>query len=210
MCARRSLAAAAAAAPPPPCLQLDHIGSACQDRVEQQEMQTLLVLDLHHPAAAAAATVVSASARDGGPSAPAPLLLPPAAPAAPLGEPVVHVAYGGGPHLLLAACTRDTLAVVSLEGLAAHLFQQQTSGGEGSAHGGGDGGSEGACAGQQALWHQLAAAHCGHAEVLAIRWEKRAWALAAVCSLLSAVPRLRLVLPLPAWLCLFGCVWLFC
>jgi hypothetical protein len=186
-----------------PCLQLDHIGAACQDRVEQQELQTMLVLDLHHPPAAAAATVVSTSSRDGGPGAPAPLLLPPAALAAPLGEPVVHVAYGGGPHLLLAACTRDTLAVVSLEGLAAHLFHQQTSGGEGSLHGGSEGGGGGACAGQQALWHQLAAAHCGHAEVLAIRWEKRARAPAAVCCLLCP---LKMVLPLSAWLYL---VWWF-
>ena len=73
-----------------------------------------------------------------------------------------HVAFGGGPHLLLAACTKNTLVAVSLEGLAAHLFQQQTSGGDG-------GGAAAGATGQQALWQQLAAVHCGDADVLAIR-----------------------------------------
>ena len=83
---------------------------------------------------------------------------------------MLHVAFGGGPHLLLAACTRDTLAVVSLEGLAAHLFQQQTGGGGGGGGGGSSSSSCGTAGGQQqALWHQLASAHCGAADVLAMR-----------------------------------------
>lgn len=119
--------------------------------MEQQQLKTLLVLDLRPPAAAAALTFSAAHGSGGAVAAPAP------APDAPLDGAVLHVAFGGGPHLLLAACTRDTLAVVSLEGLAAHLFQQQTSGGGAAPPA------------QHPLSHQLAAVHCGHADLLAIR-----------------------------------------
>lgn len=43
----------------------------------------------------------------------------------PLVHPVRHVCFGGGPHLLLAAATEDTLAVFSLEHLAIQLFNEQ-------------------------------------------------------------------------------------
>ena len=148
---RHQTAAADARQPcPRPTPQLDHIGSAAtQDKAEQQQLQTLLVLDLQRPAAAAAALTVGAHGSSGHAA--------PAAGSVPLEDAVLRVAFGGGPHLLLAACTRDTLAVVSLEGLAAHLFHQQTSG------------ACSAAAAHQPLWQQLAAVHCGHAEVLAIR-----------------------------------------
>lgn len=130
-------------------LQLDHIGSACQDKcTAQQQLETLLVLDLQRPASAAAALTFDAASGAGTAAA--------GGAALPLCEPVQHVAIGGGPHLLIAAATRDCLVVASLEGLAAHLFQRQASGG-------------GAAAAPQPLWHQLAAAHCGQAELLAIR-----------------------------------------
>ena len=54
----------------------------------------------------------------------------------PLDEPVLHVAYGGGPRLLLAAATEQSLVVCSLERFAAALFSQQTGGGGGSGSGG--------------------------------------------------------------------------
>lgn len=130
-------------------VQLDHIGSTSQDKCGAQHLETLLVLDLQRPASAAAALTFDAASGTGSTTA--------GASALPLGEPVQHVAIGGGPHLLLAAATRDTLVVASLEGLAAHLFQRQASGG-------------GAAGPPQPLWQQLAAAHCGHADVLAIRW----------------------------------------
>lgn len=137
----------------PPRLQLDHIGSACQDKMEQQQLEMVLVMDLHYPAATA--TVVTARPSTlGCVAAPAP---------SPLGDPVLHVAFGGGPHLLLAACSQDTLVVASLEGLAAYLFHQQTSS-CGGAH-------TPSVKQHTRLWHQVAAVHCGHAEVLAIRWE---------------------------------------
>ena len=146
-------------APPPPtprnAPQLDHIGHAPEDTWAQQQLQTVLVLDLHHPTALAATLSVEPC----GDGAAGRQLVP-----APLAEPVLHVAFGGGPHLLLAACTHNTLAIVSLEGLAVQLFHQQTS----------------SCAAAEppALWHQVAAVHCGHADLLALRWAAAAarWA----------------------------------
>lgn len=145
-------------------MQLDQIGST-QVNSEQQgeQLQTLLVLDLRQPLAATVTAVSVSSARTASP-APQPADPASAQAATPsLADPVLHVAYGGGPHLLLAACTHDTLVVVSLEGLAAHLFHQQTSGG----------GTSVAAAGHRTLWQQLAAVHCGPAEVLAIRYGAR-------------------------------------
>lgn len=151
-------------------LQLEQIGSA-QAGGEQEageHLQTLLVLDLHQPAGASVTAFgADPSGRAGGTRG-APTAASAAAverQGAALADPVVHVAYGGGPHLLLAACTRDTLAVVSLEGLAAHLYQQQTCGA-----GSGGSGDEGGGTAEHQLWHQLAAVHCGAADVLAIRW----------------------------------------
>lgn len=144
-------------------MQLEQIGSA-NDNGEQasdEQLQTLLVLDLHQPGGPSATTF---GAVPGGLSSRSSTSVAPASQSAAgqgrgqaQADAVVHVAYGGGPHLLLAACTHDTLAVVSLEGLAAHLYQQQTGGA----------GSGGVAAHQ--LWHQLAAVHCGAADVLALR-----------------------------------------
>ncbi len=131
-------------------LQLDHIGSTSHEECTAQHLETLLVLDLQRPASAAAALTFDAASASGSATD--------GALALPLGEPVQHVAIGGGPHLLLAAATRDTLVVVSLEGLAAHLFQRQASSGS-------------AAGPSQPLWQQLAAVSCGHAELLAIRWD---------------------------------------
>lgn len=157
-------------------LQLDHIGSAaCQDRAEQQQLQTLLVLDLQRPASAATALTFSAHGSSVT-AAPSP------EPGTPLSDAVLHVAFGGGPHLLLAACTRDTLTVVSLEGLAAHLFHQQTSGCGASLPA------------QQPLWQQLAAVHSGHAELLAIRWVLAAAVDAAAGLMLHLLVECRPVL----------------
>ncbi|KAL4433701.1 hypothetical protein ABPG75_000142 [Micractinium tetrahymenae] len=155
--------------------QLDHIGST-QDRADQaagEQLQTLLVLDLQQPAGVSATAFgVTPSGSSGSRGSTHAASGPPAAAAEgqgpPLADPVLQVAYGGGPHLLLAACTHDNLVVVSLEGLAAHLYQQQTSGGEGSGCGGGSG-----SAAPHPLWHQLAAVHCGAAEVLAISWTQQ-------------------------------------
>ncbi len=193
-----------------PSVQLEQIGGA-QDSSEQsvsEQLQTLLVLDLHQPAGATA-TAFGATPGSSGGSTHVPAASASASAerqGAVLADPVLHVAYGGGPHLLLAACTRDTLVVVSLEGLAAHLYQQQTCG-EGGSGGGG------ASVAEPQLWHQLTAVHCGAADVLAIRW---GWLLGApgkaiacghcsdlrtVCNALLPVPRLlrRPCCPYSGW-----------
>lgn len=121
----------------------------------------------------------------------------------PLDEPVLHLAYGGGPHLLLAAATEQWLVVCSLEGLAASLFAHQVAGGpqgEGMAVGGlaAPGGPHALQAaagelseqpaspsaaesqhgepeeqGEQQLYRQLAAVRCRGAPIIGLCWTQQ-------------------------------------
>jgi hypothetical protein len=93
---------------------------------------------------------------------------------------VHHLAYGGGPHVLLAAATSSRLGVFSLEDLISEAFDADTSssavgaGGALAAGGGGRGWGSYFCAGRSGGASLVGAAECGAAaRVLAISWTQQ-------------------------------------